>query len=197
MHDLCNVKTIDELEKLEKGDLADRSSKIIDSINRAIDYILVSGATNTVTAEIDAYDEKEEKKYIKVSLKEIANNIFRINKVNYESEGGQIETEVDYRYEGDENIVLPNRKSGKGVYIVVYTKDIARYTNSSPNNVEIPLKSELVRLIPYFVKGELYEEDEPNLAIQAQNMFVAGINNVIASRPAEQTRLDVVYGGDW
>jgi len=32
--------------------------------------------------------------------------------------------------------------------------------------------SDVQRMIPYFVKGELFEEDEPNMALQSRNLYI-------------------------
>jgi hypothetical protein len=39
------------------------------------------------------------------------------------------------------------------------------------NTLEV-IPEDVQRMIPYFIKGELYEEDEPNLAFQARNLYV-------------------------
>ena len=48
---------------------------------------------------------------------------------------------------------------------------------SEINDINIPI--EVQRMIPYFVKGELYEEDEPDLARAAKQEFIA----FMAQRP--------------
>jgi hypothetical protein len=34
------------------------------------------------------------------------------------------------------------------------------------------IPEDVLRMIPYFIKGELYEEDEPNIAMQSRQMYV-------------------------
>lgn len=34
------------------------------------------------------------------------------------------------------------------------------------------IPSDVQRMIPYFVKGELFEEDEPNIALQSRNLYI-------------------------
>ena len=35
----------------------------------------------------------------------------------------------------------------------------------------IDMQPEILRMIPYFIKGELYEEDDANIAANAMNIF--------------------------
>ena len=48
-------------------------------------------------------------------------------------------------------------------------------------------------MVPYFVKGELYEEEEPNLAATAANMFEQWLSDYDVS-PEEGQEIEVVYG---
>jgi hypothetical protein len=34
------------------------------------------------------------------------------------------------------------------------------------------IPEDVLRMVPYFIKGELYEEDEPNIAMQSRQMYV-------------------------
>jgi hypothetical protein len=56
----------------------------------------------------------------------------------------------------------------------------AKKTNlpAAPSDTEYDLDtlgvvpSDVQRMIPYFIKGELYEEDEPNIALQARQLYI-------------------------
>jgi len=73
------------------------------------------------------------------------------------------------------------------VYYKVDIKNLDSFVNeqgqpnltdaSEINDINIPI--EVQRMIPYFVKGELYEEDEPDLARAAKQEFIA----FMAQRP--------------
>lgn len=67
------------------------------------------------------------------------------------------------------------------VYYKVDIKNLDSISNltdaSEINDINIPI--EVQRMIPYFVKGELYEEDEPDLARAAKQEFIA----FMAQRP--------------
>lgn len=56
-------------------------------------------------------------------------------------------------------------------FTFVYNPVISAFTVNSDNNIEIDIPEVLARAIPYFVKGELYEQDEPNIAATSRNIF--------------------------
>lgn len=49
------------------------------------------------------------------------------------------------------------------------------------------IDEEAQRLLPYFVKGELYEEDESGLAAQAKSYYIQSISNLKRKFSLEQT----------
>lgn len=52
-----------------------------------------------------------------------------------------------------------------------FIKYIPHNTTNISDNDESDIPDELARLIPYFIKADLYEEEEPSLAITSRNMF--------------------------
>ena len=59
--------------------------------------------------------------------------------------------------------------------------------------MDTKLTDELLALIPYFVKSELYEEDEPQMAAQARNIFEASLEALIPYEESKQTLVERVY----
>jgi hypothetical protein len=55
------------------------------------------------------------------------------------------------------------------------------------NTIYIP--EEVQRMIPYFVKGELYEEDEPTLAQTAKNQYIRFVNGLRKPFSQAQTKV--------
>jgi hypothetical protein len=48
-------------------------------------------------------------------------------------------------------------------------------TSATTDATEIALPDELLRIIPFYIKYNLYEEDEPELAARAKNEFDEGL----------------------
>lgn len=55
-----------------------------------------------------------------------------------------------------------------------------RIIKDTSNDYELPIDEELSELIPYFIKGELYEEDNPQQASIAKNYFEDTVDDYLA-----------------
>ena len=91
-------------------------------------------------------------------------------------------------------IVLPKLK-GDDKYIVMYKPKIDRIALTAASNTEINIPNEVADLIPYFIKSELYEEDEPKLAVQARNIFEAMLEDLKRDEYASQEAVINVFAG--
>ena len=79
----------------------------------------------------------------------------------------------------------------KGSKIDNITDNIAD-TDDIPN-----LSDELARLIPYYIKFELYQEDEPDLALTAKNTFDQGIESLrVYDEEFEEIKIEKVYSSE-
>lgn len=78
------------------------------------------------------------------------------------------------------------RLKSKGVE---YTED--RLTKNTSDKEELPLDEALCELIPYFIKGELYEEDNPQQASIARNYFEDTVDDYLSTK--NQTAVEVVW----
>ena len=67
------------------------------------------------------------------------------------------------------------RLKSKGV---IYTGE--RLRNDTSDDTELALDEELCMLIPYFLKGELYEEDNAQEAAIARNLFEDMVDDYLA-----------------
>ena len=58
----------------------------------------------------------------------------------------------------------------------------SRLTKDASDDLELNLDEELCELIPYFIKGELYEEDKPQEAILAKNYFEECVDDYLTTK---------------
>lgn len=93
----------------------------------------------------------------------------------------------------DGNVLLPSVIGGEQ-YDVFYSPKIHRVTSETPENTDIPIPDELAALIPYYVKGELYREEDVGEADNARAWFTAGVNEIV-SREIKPTGVSTVFGG--
>ncbi len=97
-----------------------------------------------------------------------------------------------YRREGG-TLVLPNDKYSK--YTLVYYPKIERITSATSNYYEPDIPDNIAAIIPYFIKAELYRDDEPNEAGEARNWYEAALLNVETSHGVG-ARVEDVYSLD-
>jgi hypothetical protein len=144
--------------------------------------------------------------YIKVALPlyfyyTLDNDIFKVLGVNYEinDEYYYQNNDVSVRYNGSRLMLL---RRDKGNYIINYTpkykrlsysdEDSANITFADSDNTLIP--DYILDIVPYFVKGDLYEEDEPQMALLATNKFYQLLEEIVNPYQRQtQTKVDTRY----
>ncbi len=66
------------------------------------------------------------------------------------------------------------------IFNIEYTPNIAPVSVNTDNNTELDIPETLARIIPYFVKADLYEQDEPELAATARNIFESALTEYVS-----------------
>lgn len=64
-------------------------------------------------------------------------------------------------------------------FIVEYTPKLKMFDNGSDENEELEIPETLARIIPYFVKADLFEQDEPELSANARNIFESALTEYV------------------
>ena len=118
-----------------------------------------------------------------------------VSRIVYEDENNYQER-VPFEREG-KLIVISNKYLPENL-IMVYDTKIENITASIRDTDDVPgLTDELARLIPYYIKFELYQEDEPDLALTARNTFDQGIENLRAyDEEFESFNIEKVYSSE-
>ena len=70
----------------------------------------------------------------------------------------------------------------------------SRLTKDSSDDAELVLDEELCEIIPYFIKGELYEEDNAQQAAIARNLFEDMADDYLSTKV--NTNVQVVFEMD-
>lgn len=97
---------------------------------------------------------------------------------------------ADYIMETSTTIAIPN--NGKN-FTIVYHPLLTRITVGTKDDQEIELPDKIACLIPYFIKGDLFREDEPAEASEARNLFEASIAEISDGLTQRQTQVKAVY----
>lgn len=108
--------------------------------------------------------------------------------------------EGDYTYDGDhpyfmegETLVMRFMDADTD-YTLLYYPKIRRLSENGDNESELAgVPEEIAVLIPYFIKGDLYREDEPNEASEARNWYESGMAAIMRRRTEKQGCVATVY----
>lgn len=166
-----------------------------DSINRAIDnfYNIVGETTKTKLVEINPDNT--------LDLTEIINDLSRPIRVdwllfdNYEQLRYE-ENNLDFYYEADVLSFLGKTYTDyieRSKFRVWYKEKRKRLPvvvaemEFDLNDINIP--TEVQQMIPYYIKGELYEEDEADVAAIARQRYIEFLYNLQKKITVRQTKV--------
>lgn len=160
-----------------------------ESINRCFDRLLNDQVAPQEIVEVDDYTTVEADGFITMDLTQIT-DLYRLDRVIYSYEG-YYEPNHEFLLEGD-TLILADKE---GDYKLVYTKEMPYFTDSTTDATTVALPDEILRLIPYFIKGELYEEEDANLAAVAMNVFEQRLMMLKKKKERHQTKIVDVHSG--
>lgn len=146
--------------------------------------------------------------FIRFDLGALFDDYFDVDRVVRETVDGEYIGECEYRREGDV-LVLPlcelvnvREKNGTQTYeerndvtyFAVYRPRIKRITSATPNAEEISdLPEGIASYVPYYLKSELFREDEPNEAGEARNWFEQAMSEIRSRAGSRSTSVNSVY----
>ena len=166
---------IDPLVVSELSEYKERTVNIVPSINRALNRLAEMKKLPVKKFTIN-YLKENKNKSITVE-EEITKDILSIaNIFSFNEDYGLTDTNVSYFFEGDV-LILPNLTYDEH-YTVFYNPKPVYLTEADLDTKEIEYPNYIIDCIPYFVKADLYEEDDPNLAVLARNLFESYANQI-------------------
>lgn len=123
--------------------------------------------------------------FIRFDLASIINDFCDIDRLVKQKEE-EYEGNAEFRMEGNV-LVLPSFTDE--VYTVLYYPSIPRITSETSDEEEIAIPDKIAAHIPYFVKGDLFRDDEPNEANEARNWFEAAMEQVIQTKQSHSGKV--------
>lgn len=184
-----NSEQIDDTTVSNNPEFLDRTTVIVPSINRAL--LRLSELKKLPQSEYTvSYDEKYRNKTIKVDTT-IVNDMTHINNIMLlNDEEGYIETNVSYFLEGNYLILPPISRGEK--YVIFYEPPVKWVLETDEDLVEIEYPDYILQCIPYFVKADIFEEDNPSLANLARNIFESYASQIpVKNKSAMRGVIDV------
>lgn len=99
-----------------------------------------------------------------------------------------------YRMEGN-TLVVDSPLSGEK-YTLLYKPCLTRVSATTGEDTDIALPDMIAAAIPYYIKGDLYRDDEPNEASEARNWFEAALDSIPVQRSQPAVREIFSVGGE-
>lgn len=125
------------------------------------------------------------------NLQTLIPNLYSIERVAFDS-ACAYEPSESFHVEAGILVLIPLRDGEK--HIVIYEPKVQRIALNALSSTNIDIPDEIAEIIPYFIKAELYEEDEPSLAAQARNIFEATLESLKRNDYAAQASVVNVFG---
>ncbi|MBE6588824.1 MAG: hypothetical protein E7643_01475 [Ruminococcaceae bacterium] len=157
------------------------------SINRALSDLEMRRAL-PLSRHVIAFGDWERKGEIfRMELSKIP-QIYEAVRLSHE-DGETYGGELPFTVEGD---VLTVRGLGEGEEVILlYRPRISRIAAWENEGELAGVPEEIAALIPYFIKGELFREDEPNEAGEARNWYEAALERLVKNTEERMTDADV------
>ena len=190
-----SVLLIDKMDSiLSEKRYAKYLNNMFNAINKAIDVInhkkiLPQGRTEL--SELLANQSAINNRFDVSSIKDFLS----VARIVYE-DNSCYQVRVPFEREG--NLVVVSNKYVPEYLAMIYDTRIDNITEGLKDEEEVPgLSDELARLIPYYIKFELYQEDEPDLALTAKGTFDQGIESLrVYDNEQESFSIEKVYSSE-
>lgn len=131
--------------------------------NEAINYIIENGKPYILSYTLE---KNETGKY---PLEDLINNFKKIYEISYDGTDN-----INFHVEGNNVLVIKNWNHGD--ITIYYEAYIDRITSNTPFLKKIGLSNQLTSLIPLYIAGELYKDDDISMATQYLNEFINQVN---------------------
>lgn len=129
---------------------------------------------------------------MRFDLRRVCPDFLTLERVIHEDREGGYNGHVAYWIEGD-TLVLPPIDESLEEYRLLYHPRIKRLQAYDPDDTEIDIPDHIAAYIPYFIKGELYREDEPSEAAEARNFYEAGMSELAQNNTHSANRVENIY----
>jgi hypothetical protein len=161
------------------------------SINRCFSRIEEKGILPPRVRTLDNADGKRSVSFIRFDLYALIDDFCELERVICEKADGEYCGAHPYRREG--NVIALEIEEG-AAYSVVYRPSVKRITDATDKDEEIAIPESICSLIPYYVKGDLYRDDEQNEASEARNWFEQETDEMLRRSYSDHVdRVSTVY----
>lgn len=157
------------------------------AISRALDRIENACVLPMKSKTLDLSEMTIGRHVLKYDTSKIK-DLFMIERITADYADGSYDGNVEFTFEG-ENVLLKNTYA---TYTIVYYPTVASISGVLDTD-ELNVPDKIARLIPYFIKGDLYQEEEPTLASDARNLFEASLDDMKNQTQSKQNYVKQVF----
>lgn len=161
------------------------------AINRCFSSLEEKGVLPVKSYALKPSEALASGSFLRFDLASLINDFFDIERIVYENDNGEYVGDYEYQREGNV-IVLSNIGCGE-YYTVLYKPKLERITALTDDNLELAIPNDIASHIPYFVKGDLYRDDEPNEASEARNWYEAAMEAILATKVNKVNKVQNIY----
>lgn len=164
----------DSQEISGKEEYADRVLPIIESINRAFHRL---GQLKKLPSKTYVVNYDVNRKGNTITLMDDATNNFYISKISNiknvlkKDRDGNVETNTSYFVDGN-IIILPQLNYGES-YTIIYQPTYEDISVDTLDTSIIDYPEYVLQCIPYYVKADVYQEDNASISVLERNTFEA------------------------
>lgn len=165
------------------------------NMNGAIDRCLADIERRCIlpvkVLELKAEGEPREGYMTRINI--TASDFYEVERISKES---LYEYDGNHAFSREGNTLLFPNFDTDAVYRMMYYPRIPR-TASRFDTDDIGLPEEIAAAVPYYVKGDLFREDEPNEASEARNWYEAAMQSVQRPVANRATRVSTRFSQVW
>lgn len=162
-----------------------------DSINRAFSDIEEKGVLPSKSFTINKEDGVADGNFIRFDLKSLIQDYFCIDRVVYQNTNGSYNGHYEYQLE--ENVLVLKDFSDNESFRVLYKPTLERINDTTSNDFELEIPNNIVDKIPLFIKGDIYQDDEPNAANEARNWFESAMRELHRNKTTNISRVKKIF----
>lgn len=160
------------------------------SINRSFSNIEDKGVLPLKVVDLDISNAELVNDYLRFNLSDIA-DFYKVDRVVYENTNGDFDSDCAHRIEAN-ILILPEIRQGE-IYRLIYKPKISRITHLAKDTDEIEVPDNIAVYIPYFIKGDLFRDDEPDEANEAKNWFEQALQELSPHDTGRQNKVKNIY----
>ncbi len=163
------------------------------SINRCFADLETRGILPVKRAMLPPPPLEKRGQTVSYDLGELIGDYLSAVRLLYETGGSVYEDPDIHERMAEDVLYLPWFDGEQEAYRVIYCPRLPQIFPYTDDGIELPIPDRIAAFIPYWIKGELYLEEEPNEAGEARNWYEAQMSAVASVSSRRRGSVRSVY----